>query len=306
MTDVGTNDAPADVFGLLSDETRIDILRAIATAAGETPESGYAELTFSEIYERVDVDNTSRLSYHLGELTGPFLRKHEGGYSFTYAGERMVRFVLSENYESPPAFGPETTTGRCPFCGTSPLTASIDHRMFRVDCPDCERPIAGHPVTPAQVRTEPADALVESVRRKQASDYARLRRGLCPQCDGRLSTSIREMQDALPASERFLVFDECEACRRRYNAPLTYSVAYHPASVAFHWNHGIDVTARALWDFHEPVYEGRWWSERVEGDDDYRVVLQQGSDSLRLFLDGEATVTRTECVRRADADDHEK
>ena len=83
---------PADeFFGLLSDETRLDILRSVARAQHERKQTGVASLSFSDIYDRVEVDNTSKLSYHLGELTGTFLRKHEAGYAFTHAGEQMAR-----------------------------------------------------------------------------------------------------------------------------------------------------------------------------------------------------------------------
>jgi hypothetical protein len=93
--------------------------------------------------------------------------------------------------------------------------------------------------------------------------------------------------------------EECAECRRQYNAPLTYGVAYHPASVAFHWDRGVDVTDRGLWEFHAHVVEGRWTSERVASDpDEFEVVFRHDEDALRLRLDADATVTRTERVRR--------
>ena len=55
------------MFGLLSDETRTSLLRAIAVAEHELEEAGAgpATLALSELYDRVDVDNSSKLSYHL-------------------------------------------------------------------------------------------------------------------------------------------------------------------------------------------------------------------------------------------------
>lgn len=85
-----TERTATEAFGLRSDETRLDILRTVAEAQNEDRESGIAELSFSEVYDRADVDGTSELSYHLGELTGTFLRKHGEGYAFTHAGEQMA------------------------------------------------------------------------------------------------------------------------------------------------------------------------------------------------------------------------
>jgi DNA-binding transcriptional ArsR family regulator len=116
---MASDQSVADVFGLLSDATRIAILRAVAEAQADCDEInlGPTELTFSEIYDRVNVDNTSKLPYHLGELTGTHLRKHEDSYSFTHAGERVVRFILAETYEQPAESTPTETDGCCPFCG---------------------------------------------------------------------------------------------------------------------------------------------------------------------------------------------
>lgn len=72
-----------DVFRLLSDETRLDILRTVARAQYEGERAPMTELSFSDLYERVSVDSTSKLSYHLNELTDTFLRTHETGYAFT-------------------------------------------------------------------------------------------------------------------------------------------------------------------------------------------------------------------------------
>lgn len=110
---MGTERTAEEVFRLLSDEIRLDVLRTVAVAQRDELRTGETDLSFSDIYERVDVDNTSKLSYHLGELTGTFLRKHDGGYAFTHAGERLVRFVLAENYLRPPDFGPVEVEGDC-------------------------------------------------------------------------------------------------------------------------------------------------------------------------------------------------
>ena len=292
----------AGVFGLLSDETRVDILRAIALAESERHgvNVGPTALSFSEVYDRVDVENTSKLSYHLGELTGTFLRKSEDGYSFTHLGERFARLILSENHQSLPDFEPRETAGTCPFCEASPLRARLHYQFLVVECPDCERPVSNYQVTPAQARARDEAELVRSVERKQALDYAQVRRGVCPACSGSLSADVRDAGETpLPDADPFLVVDRCEQCLRRYSAPLTYGAAYHPASVAFHWDHGVDVTTSGLWTFHEHVVAREWTSERVATDPAaYEVVFRHDGDRLRCHLDATATVTGTERVRR--------
>jgi len=296
------DESAATVLGLLSDETRVDILRAIARAQRERDEvnSGPVALAFSDIYDRVDVENTSKLSYHLGELTGAFLRSSEDGYSFTHAGERIVRFVLARNYEQPEAFESTEVEGTCPFCGSSGLRTRLHHQFFLVECGACDRPVSNYSVTPAQTRSLDGEELVASVERRQAMDYAQARRGTCPECAGPLSTEVHELAESpFPDADPFLVVDRCESCLRRYNAPLTYGVAYHPASVAFHWERGVDVTTNGLWEFHDHLAEERWTAERVATDPaEYEVVLRRDGDALRCRLDANADVVRTERVRR--------
>lgn len=292
----------SDIFRLLADDTRVDILRAVAIAQFELEQTGAdpATLAFSKIYDHVEVENTSKLSYHLGELVGVYLRKNDDGYSLTHAGERIVRFILSGNYRQPESFGPEPVAGKCIFCGEEELEARLSHQFFRIDCTVCDQQVAGQPITPAQARTKDGEALVRSVKLQGAEDYRQIRRGLCSECGARLSVDVAHVPESpLPDSDPFVVTSHCEECLRKYNSPLTYSVVYHPASVAFHWNHGIDVTVKGLWEFHEFVYNGRWTSEQVASDpDEYGVVLRHGKDEIRFFLDATATVTRTERVRR--------
>jgi hypothetical protein len=300
MTD---DQSAADVFGLLSDETRVDVLRAIALAQSERDVaesgSGVTALSFSEVYERVDVDNTSKLSYHLGELVGTFLRKDDEHYSFTHAGEQIVRFILAENYEQPPDFGPQETAGTCLFCGASPLIAGVSEQYFTVTCPDCERPVFAHKVTPAEGRTHGDDALVGRVKRRMAADYAQVRQGACPECGGRVDSDVRELDAGmLPEGAELLAVDRCTECLRQYNSPLPYAVAYHPASVAFHWERGVDITNEAPWTFHDHLRTDRWTAERASTDpEEYEVVYREGDDELRFRLDADGAVAWTERVR---------
>jgi hypothetical protein len=208
--------------------------------------------------------------------------------------------ILADNYEQPAEFDPISIDGRCLFCGGSNLEATLRSQFFVVACVDCEQPLAGHPVTPTLVRSHDGADLVEMVGRKMAIDYRQIRNGICVGCTGPLSTTILDSEDLpVDGAYSFLVRDTCEECLRQYNGPLSYGVAYHPASVAFHWDHGIDITSTALWEFHEYARDGAWTAEKRASDPaEYVVELRQDEDMLRLYLDAAADVTRTERVRR--------
>jgi hypothetical protein len=302
-----TERTATEVFGLLADEIRLDILRTVARAQQGNRTTGVAKLSFSEIYDRVNVDSTSKFSYHLGELTGTFLRKHEDGYGFTHAGERLVRFILAENYQQPSDIGTIETDGICLHCGESGLRAAIQDQYFLLQCPACERPNFSYTVTPAQVQAHDGGALIDAVTWALVGDILKMREGVCPDCAGRIHTEVipvsdQPLADTDPAS--FATSSECQQCLRFMSLPLTHAAAYHPESVAFHWEHGVDIMGTGMWEFHRYLHDGQWTADQVGADpDEYRVALRRDTATLRLYLDENAAVTRTERVQRRDQND---
>jgi len=304
---MGTDASAEEVFQLLSDETRLDVLRTVAVAQHENRETGVAALSFSEVYDRVDVDDTSKLSYHLGELTGTFLRKHDDGYAFTHAGEQMVRFVLAENFRQPSAVGPLEVDGGCLFCGETDLRAVLEEQFFMMYCAACDRPAYAYRVKPAQVRDRNGEDLIEAVVGELAGDLLKTRRGVCPDCAGRFEKRVIAPEDhpaSGDASTSYAAVSECRDCLRLMSLPLPTAAAYHPASISFHWEHGVDILGTGGWKLNRFIEDGRWTAERVGTDPtEYRVELRRDTSILRLFLDGSAAVTRTERVRRRGRDE---
>jgi len=77
VTDSDSPD-PADVFGVVADETRMTILRALAEAPYEEYEGA---LTFSELRELAGIRDSGKFNYHLDTLGGLFAERPEDGYT---------------------------------------------------------------------------------------------------------------------------------------------------------------------------------------------------------------------------------
>jgi DNA-binding transcriptional ArsR family regulator len=103
----------------LGNEHRIRILRALAAA--DEP------LSFSELRQRVGIDDTGRFNYHLNELCGRFVRDGKAGYELGYTGERVVLAATDLDPEAATT-AEDSNGGNCPVCGDS----------------DCERLIHVH------------------------------------------------------------------------------------------------------------------------------------------------------------------
>lgn len=293
----------ADAFALLSDTSRVAILRAIAVAQYEQDPSspGFESLSFSEIYDRVDVDNTSKLSYHLGELTGTYLRKDDDGYALTHAGDRIVRFVLAEHFREPTDVGTIETDGTCFYCEETSLEAGLADQYFVVRCRACDRPVTGYTVTPAQARAHSGEALLESLTRKQWAEFGLVQAEICPECAGRVQTEVHSVADQPLLEEvpiSLVTVHECGSCLRRFSGPLAYAAAFRTPSIAFHWDHGVDLRQHGWWELYDHLVEERWTADRIAADPpEYRVVLRHGDAELRVFLDEDARTVRTERVR---------
>lgn len=77
----------ANVFTLLSDETRLRIVFELVLRRGECPAD--PTLSFSQLRSRVGAGDAGRFNYHLGRLRGDIVQKVNGGYQLTPTGEAI-------------------------------------------------------------------------------------------------------------------------------------------------------------------------------------------------------------------------
>jgi len=103
-------ETPSDALGVLSDPTRVSILRTLAEA-GEP-------LSFSELRRAVGVSDGGRFNYHLSLVCEHFAREVEDGYELDDAGARLVTAADVEiaGNEAREAVEPDPETP-CPVCG---------------------------------------------------------------------------------------------------------------------------------------------------------------------------------------------
>jgi DNA-binding transcriptional ArsR family regulator len=98
---------PSDALDVLSDETRVRIIRTLAEA--DEP------LAFAELRRAVGVDDAGRFNYHLSLVCEHFVRERESGYELAPAGARLVTAAdvdLADETSDPLA-----DEDVCPVCG---------------------------------------------------------------------------------------------------------------------------------------------------------------------------------------------
>jgi hypothetical protein len=96
-------------------------------------------------------------------------------------------------------------------------------------------------------------------------------------------------------ADRLQAAFECSACGHGIRTPVTLALLSHPAVVAFHHDHGIDVRERPLWNV------GAEWRESLLSTDPWAVVVSTELDGeiLELYVDRGLGVVDT---RRVAAD----
>ena len=109
-------DPPDEVFSALGDETRLRILLELTAVVNE---HGWGTgLSFSELRERVGIEDSGRSNHHLDTLSGRFIRKREGRYVPQGPGMSVASAVYADRYDGAGDGDPHTTTSDwpCPMC----------------------------------------------------------------------------------------------------------------------------------------------------------------------------------------------
>lgn len=210
---------PDDAFALLGNETRVQILEALAGAE--------APLAFSALHDRVDMRDSGQFSYHLDKLLGHFVEAADDGYELRRAGERVVEAILSGAVTEDPVMEPTPIDEPCHLCGG---TREVSFRQERVAtyCTECAGMYPGDNVPervdvpegygflgyldlpPAGVQDRTASEVHRAARTWNLSERLPAAAGVCPRCSATLETSLNVCEDH-DASEGL-----CSECGNRY------------------------------------------------------------------------------------------
>lgn len=311
--DAELGEIPADeAFATLGHETRLDVLRAL-WEAGE-PRS------FAELRERVAPDDTGNFSYHLGKLAGHFIRKTEDGYALRFAGEQVVRAVLTGTITADPTVPPAATDERCCFCD-APVEMAYRGEVIAVRCTECggvtgrEHPpgtYMHYEFPPAGLIDRTRESAIDAAHVHYDAKLAPMTKGVCPECAGPIAVTHDVCDDhatgvsglCQSCDTRYEVWSvfECEHCRYRRRSVMWFAALAHPAVVSFLHEHGLDepvpirkltrANARYVRDITGSVVETDPYR--------FRVTVPIEGERLEVDLDAELDVLG---VRRADGDE---
>lgn len=207
--------APGDAFAALGNEKRMAILRTLGESGGT--------LSFSALYERVDVADSSQFNYHLDRMVGHFVERTPEGYRLAPAGRRVVEAVLSGAVTERPALERSPVDEACPQCG-APVAIEWQEGGVGAFCSECagrygrERGaseadagyLGRYPLPPAGVRGRDPEEVLGAAWTWANLEILALASGLCPRCSATVEWETELCEDHDPAGGL------CEACDGRY------------------------------------------------------------------------------------------
>jgi len=247
--DDGGGLSPDEAFGLLSNETRMTILRTLWNADEPLP--------FSRLLERAGVDDSGNFNYHLDQLVGHFVARVDGGYVLREAGKSVIRTVLSGVFTADAYHEPVVVDERCPYCG-SPVEFSYRDERITVRCTDCDGVVNGDefppgtymsfPFPPAGLVERTPEEVIAAAHSLYDGKIIPMMGGVCPECSGRTSVDVdvcadHEVTDGGLCPEcdsRYKVWSEyyCTHCGYSRRSALWFKLMNHAAVVSFFHEHG--------------------------------------------------------------------
>jgi len=282
----GDVDEPIEAFDLLSNQVRLDILRTL----GEAMADDEVPLSFTELQDRVGVDDNGRFNYHLTKLTGRLVAKRADGYELKPPGNNIYQAIISGAYTDDTGTDPVPVDGEhCPYCGAD-AAAWYEDSHFHLGCSSCDNLVIRYPIPPASFDRDRPESLLVAGGACILRDQASMRQGLCPYCAGNVTSQLveeggklEEFNERVYSSVAMFV---CERCSWSMHCGVPFAMNIEPAVVGFFHDHGEAIFERYPWSIYQ------YAEDEVLSRNPWRVEVRCRIDDelLRLVVDEDVQV----------------
>ncbi|SEL14624.1 DUF7351 domain-containing protein [Haloferax larsenii] len=302
--------SPEDVFAILGDETRLNIVRTLWRAGAlheyDDIDDSASALSFSELRRRVNVGDNGRFNYHLSKLVPHLVRKTDDGYRLSGGGKRIARAVVTVSGEHGTEI-PGTVSTDCPVCGGA-IEATYEDQWLRFSCTECvglfgdvapKGTLLNAPFPSPGIANRTPDDLLATELYRCMSDLTHMIQGVCPECASavRGTLSVCEAHDATPSRScsacltPFVAWGElrCETCRFAKRLPVELCVMGLAPVIGFLYAHGTNVLAPSLDDLFDLV-QSQVVTTVTETPLSVRTTIGTEGDTLTLTLDEHLSV----------------
>jgi DNA-binding transcriptional ArsR family regulator len=280
-------DTHARIMELLSNETRLGILFALAEHQQRAPAS--PGLSFTELRDRVEKRPRGNFNYHLDRLTDIFVTQQGEQYELTYRGKYLAGILTAGVYTETER-RQRPVDGNCPDCGRKMTLVHADG-LLEVRCPD------GHcypriylPQSQVEHTVQRDLPEVVAVLSQQAGEQ--IRTGICPICKGPFDAGLASGTDS---GQTLVLRGTCKTCGIEAEVGLGPTFVRHPAVSGFLSERGVSPRTCPPWS--EQFHEGDGLTVRIPDEQPpaARVGFRADGDCLWLTVteDGEVCSVET-------------
>jgi len=278
----------ASIFELVGHDDRLSIVEVLVEARRENEDP---HVSFTDLRNGSDIDDTGRFNYHLDQLLGTLVTKTDDGYRLSSYAHRIMAPMMGGLYDPDRAIDSIETPGECPDCGGE-LRIESSETVLQIRCEQdhvINRGLLGYP---GVVGDRPPAEANEALGLINTQGVELAVSGICPTChgpvDGEFTVTNGEQQYYFEAP--------CDTCGNQFANTVGGCVMTHPAVVAFFYDHGIDVRETVPWALSFS-YPG---AETVESTDPLRlsVDVECGDETLTVTVDRGGSVVATERTKR--------
>lgn len=299
-----------EAFRLVGDETRLAILLALWDAY-DRPDAVDNALSFSALFSRVRYSDRGNFRYHLRQLEGQYVRRtDEGEYEIRHTGLKLVQTVISGAGVRSTEVEPAVLDRSCELCGARTAIRYEDGIAFHV-CTNCDGKISisefpdgclnSVALPPGGVPDRNPDELIAAAEITAYNKMRSMFQGVCAICSGPVTARLERCTDHqrdVPCdhcgrNKAAIATFQCQTCKDSHAAPLSVLSEFHPAVIAFYYDHGLP----SRWDArafdgqmldggHEPDYE-----QEVVAEESVRVAVTISLDDDELSLTFDESVS---------------
>ncbi|WP_226480907.1 helix-turn-helix domain-containing protein [Natrinema amylolyticum] len=285
----GSDSNSTDIFEIVSNSTRLEILRALTNAYSESPVDPW--LDYTALRESVGIRDNGNFNYHLDRLEG-LVAKDPDGYVITRVGLTVITAIASGSLDPDLTWGPVDVPAACAYCD-EPLHLRYADGTLHLECGTPAHTLR-LPASPRLLDAHPTESVGERLTLLVQQRVAQVRRGICPECQGAVDGEIRY---GIADLEHYYYHGECRHCDYQHGFDVGPLVLPHPDVIAFVSEHGRDIRSTPIWelDFCTPGDETTVSTDPLQ----LRVDIERGDETLSVTLDRDGSVIATDRSRTA-------
>lgn len=293
----------AEVLSFVGDPIRLGILSTLYDASS-FPDPQPRAISYTDLQQAVNVEDSGRFNYHLTKLTGYFVKSVDGGYRLRDPGKEIVRLLRRGTLTDDLQLDPRPVDPQCYRCGGD-LTVSYNGKRVLTICDSCPGSVALDALPRGTITA--ISASPRAVKRRDPNELHRIVHesfqrvsesmadDICPECRGSVSKTLRMCGDhdlgddgVCPHCDRWsgLAVDlECEVCGRGSVCQPLFARMDHPA-VAEAMRRG---DANTAWE--RLGWICNWDAEAVNADAEPPIRFTSPDGAFVLRVDADLDVT---------------